>query len=504
MNVITWASLGSKLALLVTAVGVSASASPSPSPTPTGPLYAGNPAVRFTLESHPLGVDPDGDARWLLEARFFDAQGRPTRIIANSDLDWRAPGAYVQWQTRMRYGTPAAIVSTRRDGPIVVTVRANEPKIGTVVARTDTRAWRTPRVTARALGPHLVQIGWFPRAQMPVRIVRIDGRGRRVVLATLPAPSSTYRDDTVRPGVQYRYIVERRGLRSVALAPVLAPPLPPATRVANASGKGMWLFFTDDPLDDIYVGKMDPQAIVDQAVRAGLHYVELRTAYGAYWEVTPQAKPTIDAIVDGLAAHGIGTIGWTVPRDLSFDDLRQSVRTAYYRTAKGTPLAGVAIDLERGDDFMGDAPQGRAALWRYLQVLRDALGPRYLLVATVEDPYLEHLTARDYPYARIARAASVLQPMSYWRMMRRTPTTPAQVRVLLRASVEKLRYLARRSVPISVGGQTGAEGPNGYPPADEITASLEISRSVGAIGECFFDWDGTQPDQWSALGAYRW
>ncbi|HEY9085619.1 MAG TPA: hypothetical protein VIN40_06755, partial [Candidatus Tyrphobacter sp.] len=109
-----------------------------------------------------------------------------------------------------------------------------------------------------------------------------------------------------------------------------------------------------------------------------------------------------------------------------------------------------------------------------------------------------------YPYAQIARFADVLQPMAYWRMLRRRPTTPAQVRAILIASYAKLEREAARRIPIGIGGQTDAEGRNGYPPGDEITASLSTSKRIGAIGECFFAWDGTQRDQWSAIAAFPW
>jgi hypothetical protein len=359
-------------------------------------------------------------------------------------------------------------------------------------------------VVAQALGPHAVQIGWFPQERRLARIVRIDGNGARKTIAVIAGPSSTYRDTHVLANHHYRYIVYRADAPAVKLRALQTPAAPPATQVANAGGKAMWLYFTSNPLDPIYYKKLDPKAIVDQAVKAGLHYVELRTAYGAYWEITPEAKPTIDAIVDGLAAHGIGTIGWTVPRDTTFEDLQASTRTAYYRTAKGTRFTGLAVDVERGDEFMGGAPQGRSALWQYMQYLREAMGPKYLLVATVEDAYLEHLDNTKYPFALVARYSSVLQPMSYWRMMRRKPTDPKMVRVLLKASYDKLLREAGRKVPVSFGGQTTAEGRNGYPPAGEITASLDVAKQVGAIGECFFDWDGTQPYQWDALADYRW
>ncbi len=477
---------------------------PNPSPTATALIYFGNPAARMALEARALGFDPDGNARWLVVAKFFDAQGKPTRIMANSDLDWISHDGYVQWQTRLRYGSPAAILKTHRNGPLTMLVRANEPKLGTLTVRTDTRDWRGARVLARALGPHMIQIGWFPQEPRLTRIVRVDSSGVHKTIAVIAGPSSTYRDGSVRPGHAYRYVVYRTRYAAVKLPAVAAFAQPPATSVSNAGGKAMWLYFTANPLDPIYYKKLDPNRIVRQAVRAGLHYVELRTAYGAYWEITPEAKPTIDAIIDGLAAHGIGTIGWTVPRDITFEDLETGVRTAYYRTARGTRFTGLAVDLERGDEFMGGDPNGLGALWMYASYLREAVGSRYLLVSTVEDPYLEHLNNAKYPYPQIARYSDVLQPMAYWRMMRRKPTTPAQVRVLLKGSYDRLTYLAGRTLPISVGGQTAAEGRNGFPPADEITASLQTAKALGAIGVCFFAWDATQQYQWDAIGRYSW
>ena len=92
--------------------------------------------------------------------------------------------------------------------------------------------------------------------------------------------------------------------------------------------------------------------------------------------------------------------------------------------------------------------------------------------------------------------------MTYWRMMRRTPTTPAEVRGLIHASYNKLLREAGRDIPISIGGQTDAEGPNGYPPAAEITASLEESKAIGAIGDVSSP--GMHVVQWNALARYRW
>ncbi len=409
------------------------------------PVYVGNPATHFTIEQRIEGFDPDGKARLLLVAHFLDAQNQPTRILANSDLDWSANRGHVQWQNRMRYSSPAAVVLVDTDGPIIVTIHANKPAIGTVSVHADTRIWRQPRVVASALGPHMVQIGWFPRASAPVQLARIDGSGHREVLATLPPQSSTFRDATVVPGKHYRYLVARDA--AVSTLPVVSVPGPlPAASVDLASGKGMWLWWSVNPLDDNYYAKLDPNALVDQAVNAGLHFVELRTAYGAQWLIPPEAKPTIDAIIDGLAAHGIVAIGWTVPREATYEDLAVSMRTIDYRTTSGTPLRGIALDLERGDDFMGSDPNGRSALWMYEHDLREAIGHDYLIVATVEDPSFEHLDNTKYPYREIARDADVLQPMAYWRMMSRQANfSPALVQGMIARSYTTLLAQAGRS-----------------------------------------------------------
>lgn len=474
-----------------------------PSPQPTGPVYIGQPAARLTLESRPLGVDPDGDFRWVIVARYLDAQGNPTKIMLNSDLDWLPDHGATQWQPRMRYGQPAAMVRLNDERPVRIHVRSNQPKLDDAYASLAPAAWRGPKVVAGALGPHMIQIGWFPRDVHRVKIVRTDARGGKIT-TFVSAPSQTFRDDTVEPGRSYRYVVYRVGRKPDRLAPVQAMPEAPHVTVSAASGKGMWLYFGTNPSDNHFIGNWNAQAYVDQAAAAGLHYIELRTAYGAYWELDANSKPVVDAIVDGLAQRGIGTIGWTVPRQATYEDLLASVKTAYYHTAKGTPFTGLAIDFERGDEFMHDCPEGCKAMTEYATRLRQALGPNYKIVATIEDPFLEHLDNTKYPYTAIAKNSDVLQPMAYWRMMSRNTMDVAKMTGLLQGSYQKTLQVSGRNLPISIGGQTSPEGKLGNPPPEEITASLALAKSLGAIGECFFDWDGTQPQQWDALAGYTW
>jgi len=61
-------------------------APPTPAPKPTGPVYVGNPATHFRLESRPLGVDGDGAARWLVIAHFRRQTERPQECGEQSTI----------------------------------------------------------------------------------------------------------------------------------------------------------------------------------------------------------------------------------------------------------------------------------------------------------------------------------------------------------------------------------------------------------------------------------
>ncbi len=478
---------------------------PGPAPQPPGePVYVGNPAASVHIETRALGISPDGYARWLAIARFYDAHGKGTLILANSNLQWIPSTGQAQWQNRMRYGQPSAIVSTDRDGPITLTVEPTFPKLKTVIVRTDTKSWRGARVVAGAIGPHLVQVGWFPYSAVPVRIARIGEHGDRVTLAKVSGGSS-YLDPTVRPGAEYRYEVRREGTRPSATGIVHVPGPLPETTIANVSGSGAWLFYTVNPIGGEYYARLDPASIVRQAVAAHLHYVELRVAYGEFFEITAKAKQTIDAIVDGLESRGIGVIAWIVPRQVSYFDLRTALEAAEYRTVGGRHFTGLAIDAERGEDYMGDGRAAFASLGEYLRLVREAVGAHYLVIATVEDPFFEGLSNTTYPYRAIAESASVLQPMAYWRMMRRQPPKDVQqVEAEMLDSYDELLRVAGRKIPVSLGGQTSAITATGYPPASEIRASMEAAKRAGAIGEAFFAWNDTLPQQWAAIGGFRW
>lgn len=481
----------------------SSGATPRPAATP-GPAASGArfdpaPPARMRLVSEPLGISPDGLARWLVRVSFTGATGAPTTLVSGGDIAFAPSRGSAQWQTRARFGGPAAIVSTDRDGPLALVVHANVGvALAPVRARTEPRDWDGPTLVARALGPHEVRIGWFPRSLGPVAIRR--GRDPAV---TVPGPASSFSDAGVKPGTRYRYTVAipGRARRDVA---VEVPAEPAHGSVRSLAGKAMWLSFSPVATDSDSFTRLDPTAIVERAERAGIRAFELRSTYGEFRELSDATAPVIDALIDAAAARGIAVVAWTVPRAPTFEDVAAEVAAAEYRTPRGNGFAALAVDLERGDYFLGDGPAGYRALGTYVAELRRALGPGYPLIATVEDPFLEHLDGTEYPYAAIAASADALQPMAYWRMLSRRAVTPAAVRAALRGSFAATRREAGRALPVDIGGQTSPEGPRGAPPPAEIAAAVDEARRLGALGIAFFDWDSTTGPQFAALERTRW
>ncbi len=476
---------------------------PSPSPpavarAPVGAVFEPEPATTMALRARPLGVTPDGFARWLVRAEFRARDGSPTRLVSGGDFAFVPTHGTAQWQTRSRFGGPAAIVSTTLDGPLGVTARANAPRrLGTRRIETNTRYWSGARVVAEPLGPHVVQIGWFPRGTGTTAVVRIDPDGTRHV-ANVAASASTFRDGAAVPGTRVRYVVDVE-TRPRATFAVDVPREIARKPLTALRGKAMWLSFSPADGDADSYDEIDPRGTIDRAVAGGVRAIELRATYGAFDDTAGAPRATIDALLDAAAARGVAVVAWTIPRAPEYDDLALAVALARHTTAAGNGFAGIALDLERGDEYLGSGPVGYAAIAAYAKRLRAALGPEYPLVATVEDPYYEHLSATDYPYAEVARVCDVLQPMAYWRMMSRRAVTPVAVRAGLRASFAKTRALAGRPIEIDIGGQTAGGGPRGAPPPVEIAAAIDEARALHAFGIAFFDWGATTSDQWDAI-----
>lgn len=128
--------------------------------------------------------------------------------------------------------------------------------------------------------------------------------------------------------------------------------------------------------------------------------------YGEFWQITPEAKATIDRLIDRAAERHIALLAWTVPREPSAEDIAANGAALAHRTPAGNGMRGLAVDLERGEEFLGRGRPGYAALARYLGFVRSAVGARALIIATVEDPYLDWKSwiIVRFPIARSRRA----------------------------------------------------------------------------------------------------
>jgi hypothetical protein len=391
-------------------------------------------------------------------------------------------------------------VKTNQSGTIHVLARVNAPA-GFPPMHTSIEVPAAPAITGGVLGPHLMQLGWFPRtANGTITIARFVGTSHTRL--RLSAPSSTFYDSSVRPGATYVYRIVLPGGFSKTLR-ARVPNVPRATLDA-IRGKGMWLFFSCNPADSNYIGRWNMRRMLAQAARAGIHSIALRVSFGEYWQIEPAAKRYVDAFLDGAAKLHILVLAWTVPREPSFEDLSQNLKALEYRTAAGNRFTGLSLDLETGPDYMGDGPIAFGSLTEYIRTLRRAFGRDYLLVATIIDPATVNWAPTDYPYAGVSRYASALQPMTYWRTWSRGITTPQKTAAIICKSIRMVRAYARNAVPINIGGQTTDLSPEGPPPPDEIRASINSTRECGGIGEMFFDWDGTSAAQWHAIGSIPW
>ncbi|HEY7982419.1 MAG TPA: fibronectin type III domain-containing protein [Candidatus Eremiobacteraceae bacterium] len=484
-------------------------------PTP-GPVPAPN---SFRITRSPWHLTPDGTWTALLHGHFADAQGADLPLV-HAEVNWSTSAGVAQGQVRWTYSDPAALVTLVESSAVTVTAKPVNPPNRTVTLQLVAPAADVASFAcvARAIGPRLVNIGWTPLdigvGVVAYKVYRRESHamhGRLV--ASLTANAHAYHDDGVWPGRHYRYaVVALRAAGAPMHARSNAVELTadmPVTSVGSISGKGMFLFFTPDAADPEHgYPSYDTNSVIATAVAAGIRDIELRLAYGSFFQASnPGARAWLDGFIDASAAAGIRLLAWEVPRQATTSDIAEAIAIARYRTPSGNGFGGLALDIENGDDYMGDGDAAKQAMVDYIHQVRQAVGNKYLVVATIISPRLTHWTNAEYPYARIAPYASVLQPMEYWHYFYSTSHhvySEAGVSSAIAGAVALTKQLAGRDVPVNVAGQSDDLGGTGVPTPDEIGWSLAAAKDAGAIGEMFFDWRGTPPNRWPAIGAYPW
>jgi hypothetical protein len=469
----------------------------------------------FSMEAQPWRLTADGAWTTEVSAVFADAAGeRQPQLHAAVDFQTSSgePVPLDPWI----HQSPAALVAASGGEGVTVTAVSGSPIIGsaTLELPPPPNGLQDFASVAHVVGPHLIAVGWTPLApsagvqQYKVYRHAPDGVGQMLVSVVSPRGHS-WRDTHVSPGASYQYSVVAQLPSAVVSArtkPVQTPQEMTVASLDAIAGKGMFLFFSPDATDLNSYEQFDPDAVIAQAQRAGVSEIELRLSRGTFFEAaSPQAREWLDGFIDTASAAGIKLLAWTVPRRNTAEDVAQSVAMATYRTPAGNGFAGLALDLEPGAQYMGNRSAARERMADYMEMIRQAVGPDYLLVATVISPRLTHWTNDDYPYSRIARYASAMQPMEYWHHYRGGHDY-AQTAVSGQCAdaVALTRSLAGRDVPVNVAGQSADLGRTGAPSPEELHWCLGAAKSAGAIGEMFFNWRATTPDQWAAIEAYRW
>jgi hypothetical protein len=260
-------------------------------------------------------------------------------------------------------------------------------------------------------------------------------------------------------------------------------PAPWESNVHPIVGKGMWVWKFD------LTEGGDAPAIVNRAVKAGLHQLWVRVGSsrdGFY------AAEDLNALVAPAHAAGLTVIGWGFP--YLYDPLRDARWTAKafaWRGPEGDQLDGFSADIEKSTEGVALSKR-RVAV--YLGAVRRAAGDR-LVVATVYRPTDLNWTGA-YPYRTMARYVDAFAPMVYWGC-----TDPRE------AAAQSLKRLARLR-PVHLLGQAynmRYEGGRPVSPSPrEISLFLLVGRRGGALGASFWDWQEMTSGEWKALAAFPW
>ena len=469
----------------------------------------------FAIEAQPWRLTADGT--WVADVvtSYADDAGVPQphlRAEVTFDTSNGEAVALDPWINQ----SPAAQITTSAPQSVTVTATSIDPANGAATLTlpappTDAASFAS---VARAIGPHLAVVGWTPLAssagiaQYKVYRHAQDAAGDELIAVVSPGGHS-WRDTHVQPNASYDYsvVAEKADQSLTARAQsITTPDVMPDTELATIAGKGMFLFFSPDTSDRHSYARVSPDAVIAQAGKAGVTEIELRLSRGTFFEAAdPNARAWLDRFIDTASAAGIRLVAWSVPQRNSAEDVAESIMMARYRTPAGNGFAGLALDLEPGVNYMGYGAVASERIADYVEMAREAVGPNYLLIATVISPSLTRFTNDNYPYSRIARYASALQPMEYWHHFRSSHQyAQADVSAGCAQAVALTKSLAGRAVPINVAGQSTDLGSTGSPAPDELSWCLGGAKSAGAIGEMFFDWQGTTADQWAAIEAYRW
>jgi hypothetical protein len=157
-------------------------------PTP-GPVPAPN---SFRITSSPWKLTPDGTWTALVKGHYEDATGADLPLV-HAQVSWSASAGETLDQVRWTYSDPATLVTLTQSGPVTVTAKPTNPSNRTATLHLDAPADAAASFTsvARAVGPHLINVGWTPlNASIGVTAYKVYRRESRATVGQLVASLS--------------------------------------------------------------------------------------------------------------------------------------------------------------------------------------------------------------------------------------------------------------------------------------------------------------------------
>src|SRR5579864_6421547 len=348
------------------------------------------------------------------------------------------------------------------------------------------------------------------------RILRqVTAFGGRVVLGVMvfafltpPFGLRAYLEAQAQDQAQAAHVIASfaRPAAAVFKLPITARPFVQTARspLDAISGKGSWLMIFDGDWTT-----PDPDraaAIVDSAVRADLSHLYIRIADSNHHFYAAAALQDLLPIAH---QHGLSVIGWIEPMlDDPTSDASDAIAAAQFEE-QGQRLDGLALTIE--GDSMSDPNVSQ-----YLVGIRqgipgmNGLGDRYLLIAsTLPTPY-DH---PGYAYATLSRYCQVFAPMVYWRATGLPQYSGADG---TRAYVDQVFQQFRDpgvnpfKRPLTITAQAYDAAPEygtpGAPPGNEITTSMDETRTQGGISWSYYRLanadNGVTGEEQQAITAY--
>jgi len=304
-----------------------------------------------------------------------------------------------------------------------------------------------------------------------IQVQTSEGKG---LSARVPVPTTTSTTQATTTTVAPTTTVP-----PTTLPPTTVPPPPPAPVVP--SGKGMWIWqpqYTDDG---------DVPTIIARAQATGLTHVYVRMGSSVDGA---QNGDFLNVFLPAAHAAGIRVIGWDFPYLDDIDtDVARAVEIINYMTPSGDRLDGFSADIETPYEGVALTPESASA---YGSMLRAAVGPSYLLIATVPRPSPARLA--DYPYTEVVTSFDAIAPMVYWIDI------PPDGAVIDALSV--LAPFGKPILPIGQAYDGSLEGGTpGTPTYDELGAFINAANANGAAGVSFWSWQHASDDMWAAIAA---